>query len=73
MVYMEIETISNGLMVCNGLMVTLQYTAKLEIQTHNHHQCCGVQAGFGVGRGRQFRLQTESKLDSGSVGVGSFC
>ena len=39
-----------------------------------HHQCCKVaaEAGFGFGRSRQFWLESESKLDSESVGVDSF-
>ena len=39
-----------------------------------HHQCCKVaaEAGFGFGRSRQFWLESESKLDSESVGVDTF-
>ena len=32
----------------------------------------GVEVGFRVGRSRQFRLESESKLDPESVGVRSF-
>ena len=37
-----------------GYFYVIIKISKSEIQTHNRHQRCGVEAGFGVGRSRQF-------------------
>ena len=50
-------------------------SARVKIRNTTHMQPLppvGVEVGFRVGRSRQFRLESDSKLDPESVGVRSF-